>query len=407
MNIIYIHQHFTTRNGSSGTRSYEFSRYLVSEGHKVTIITGASDLSDIKTTKLYQRLNIEGINVIALNIFYSNYMSFIRRVKSFLFFATLSTFFGLFIKKPDIVFATSTPLTAGIPGFFISKFKKIPFAFEVRDLWPEAPIQLGILTNPISIKFASWLERTLYSKANRIIALSPGMKEYIIKTGVEKDKIIVIPNCSDLDLFSPIIKDYYFKKKFGLKNKFVVSYFGALGDANGLELVLETAKLLSRRGEGAITFILAGDGKRKPSLELFWRENNLDNVIFIDRIPRKEVPMLVSSSNLCLVIFKNIPILQTNSPNKLFDGLAGGKPILVNFGGWIKELLENHNAGVYVEPDNPKAMADKLVEMSKKTAWCHEMGKNSRKLAEEKFDRNRLARKLEKNFEEVINARKN
>ena len=155
MNIIYIHQYFNTRKGSSGTRSYEFSKYLISRGHRVTIITGISDLSDIKSKKLIRQRSIQGINVIALNITYSNYMPFIRRIIAFLSFAALATISGLFMKNPDIIFATSTPLTAGIPGLIISKLKKTPFIFEIRDLWPEAPIQLGVLTNNIIIRFSN------------------------------------------------------------------------------------------------------------------------------------------------------------------------------------------------------------------------------------------------------------
>lgn len=406
MNIIYIHQYFTTRKGSSGTRSYEFSKYLVSQGHKITIITGSSDLSDIKSKKLFRKLNIEGINIIALNINYSNYMSFKRRIKAFLTFAILATICSLFIKKSDIVFATSTPLTVGIPGFIISKLKKIPFCFEIRDLWPEAPIQLGVLTNPILIRFARWLERFLYSKSNKIIALSPGMEEHIIKIGVKKQKIILIPNCSDLDLFSPTLHDSYFREKYQFENKFLVSYFGAMGDINGLELVVETAQVLKRRGEDEIIFVLAGDGKKKPALESFCQGNNLDNVIFVGNIPRKELPKLVASSNLCLVIIKNVPILQTNSSNKLFDSLSGGRPVLINFGGWIKELLEKYNAGVYIEPDNPNAMANKILEIKGDPEGRYEMGKNARKLAKEKFDRIKLAEKLEKTFEEIIKCKK-
>lgn len=398
MHVIYIHQYFTTRSGASGTRSYEFSRYLIKQGHHVTIITGVSDLSDMKTERLIERRDVDGIDVIIINTRYSNYMECLRRLLAFFSFLVLASIIGLRLKKPDIVFATSTPLTVGIPGYIISRLKRAYFIFEVRDLWPEAPIQLGVLTNPILIKMARLLERFLCRRAKKIIALSPGMKKSLIRTGIKKEKVEMIPNCSDLDLFHPGVHNTYFQDKYHLNDKFIVSYFGAMGDANGLDFIVEGALELKERDESSIVFVLAGDGSQRRSLELFCQEHNLDNVIFTGSIPRREVPKLVAASNLCLVIFKNVPVLRTNCPNKLFDALAAGKPVLVNFTGWIKELLEEHNAGIYVNPDDSKAMADILLKLRSTPGWCSKMGQNARKLAEKRFDRVKLAQELERVF---------
>lgn len=366
------------------------------------MITGVSELSDLKSKKLIERQNIDGIDVIIVNVYYANYMKYLRRLLVFFVFIFFATLVGLRVKKPDIILASSTPLTIGVPGYIISRLKKVPFLFEVRDLWPEAPIQLRALTNPILIKMARWLEKFLYKKAIKIIALSPDMKEEIIRTGVEKRKVEVIPNCSDLDLYHPDVQGIHFRERFFLVNKFVVSYFGAMGEANGLDLVVKVALKLKEKDDNSIVFVLAGDGSQKENLKSFCQEHNLDNVIFIGSIPRVEIPKLVAASDLCLVIFKNVPVLHTNSPNKLFDALAGGKPVLVNTAGWTKVLLEKHDAGVYVEPDNPEAMADMLLRLKNDPKWCTIMGQNAYKLAQEKFDRKKLAQRLEKVLSEAL-----
>ena len=407
MHVLYLHQYFNTRAESGGTRSYEFSRYLLNKGHRVTMMTAASgQASDERKQPGYM---IDGINVVEVNAGYKDHlvgtrMSYPRRILNFLYFAVVSTWMGLRVPKPDLIFATSTPLTIGIPGVIVSKLRRIPLVFEVRDLWPEAPIQIGALKSPILIALARWLERTIYRHSAHIVALSPGMREGILATGIPASKVSMIPNASDIDLFSPTVDGTEYRRKLNLNGQFTCTYFGTIGEANGLNIVLDAAAELKRREISDVVFVIQGDGKERPMLEARCQHEHLDNVIFSNPVPKQEVPKLVTASNVSMTIFKNLPIFTTNSPNKMFDSLAAGRPVLVNMPGWMQGLVENNRAGVFVEPDNPRDFADKVLFLRDNPALCEEYGRNARRLAESSFERHKLAAELEQIFKRVLGA---
>lgn len=385
-----------------GTRSYEFAKHFVRQGHQVTMLTGDSSLPDVKAERegaFYRRYTLDGITVIAVKNRYSNYMGFIRRAISFFTFVLFSSIIGLAQKGHDVVLATSTPLTVAIPALLIKKINKIPFVFEVRDLWPEAPIQIGAIRSPALISLLQALERKTYREAEHIVALSPGMQKGVIAAGVDPQKVTVIPNCSDLDLFSEanIEADALtaYKEKYGLDGKLVVLHGGAMGIANGLEYVIEAANLLHKQNEQGIAILLAGDGKTKPQLEALCRQHGLSNVIFTGAIPRKEMPLLLAVSDITITSFKNLPILATNSPNKFFDSLAAAKPVVVNSAGWTKELVEKYQAGFYVDAEKPEELASLLVNVRDGQYDLREMGKRARRLAEEQYERIQLAKQME------------
>jgi len=408
MRILYIHQYFSTRFGSSGTRSYEFSKFLVTKGHSVTIITSSfalSSLKELKDSKFITRLNLDGINLIIINIKYSNYMNFFKRIWSFSLFMFFSIYVSIKQKNIDIVFTTSTPLTVGIPGIIFSRLKRVPFVFEVRDLWPDVPIAIGALKNKMLIILAKWIEKLCYREAKRIIVLSPGMLEFINQKGIADSKLKLIPNCSDLELFKPINKKNGFMKKKYFKDKFIAIHSGAMGFVNGLEIVIDVAKILKGKKINNIIFLLIGDGKERPKLVHLVKHYNLKNVLIRDPVSRNKLPIYLNIADLCLMLVRNVKIFETNSANKFFDYLSAGKPVLINYGGWMKKILEEYNAGISVEPDNPKAMAEVILKLSKNKRWCEEMGNNARKLAEEKFDRIQLAEELEELFYELMNEK--
>lgn len=409
MNILYIHQYFTTREGATGTRSYEFSKYLVKQGHKVTVITGDSMLSSVRPNKetfLTKHYLIDGINVIAIRNKYSNYMGNIQRILSFLKFMFASCLIGLRQKNYDIVYATSTPLTVAIPAICLKIFKKIPYVFEVRDLWPEAPIQIGAIKSKVLIKFLRMIEKKAYDESAHIVTLSPGMSDGVYQTGIPKNKVTMIPNCSDLDLFDEKINDLTYESKYKLKDKFVVVHGGSMGIANGLDYVIDAAIELKKKEVNDIVFVLAGDGKTRPYLEKKSRENNLNNVVFTGSISRKDMPKLLSLANITITSFRNLPILATNSPNKFFDSLAAGKPVIVNSNGWTREIVEKHNIGYYVDPESPKQLAQLLIEIKNKKEMLEEMGKRARQLAEEQYERSKLAKQVERILVGVLKANK-
>ena len=360
MNILYIHQYFTTPEEGGGTRSYEFARNLVKRGHKVTILTGSKLNDSLANKKNKIDEYIEGVHVIYLETPYSTYMPFKKRLYSFVDFSLRATLVGLRLKKYDLIFATSTPLTVAIPGIILSFLHRVPMVFEVRDLWPEVPIQMGVIKNNLLIKLLRWFEAFTYRHSNHIIALSPGMVKGVLAKGVARNKITMIPNFCNLDFFKPGKSDNRLLKNLDHKTDSIIVYSGAISYANNVELIIDTAEKLQEIGNSVI-FVIAGEGILKPKLEKLAKIKKLKNVIFLGKINKYEVVELYRKAIACLVLFKNLPILSTNSPNKFFDAISTGKPIITNMGVWIGELVENYKIGFSLENDNSQAIV-KAVE---------------------------------------------
>lgn len=405
MRILYLHQYFSTRAGTVGTRSYEFASHLVRNGHRVSMVTGLSERSRIgdwaeNSRGLINRGTVDGIGVVVVNVRYSNQMSYPRRMASFIMFMLLSMWAGLRAGRVDLVFATSTPLTIGIPGYILSRLRRVPFVFEIRDLWPAAPIALGAITNSVLIRLAERLERFLYDSASRVIVLSPDATDVLVRDGVSEEKLQFIPNCSDLDLFTPHMESD-FRSQNNLDDRFVCLYTGAMGVANGLDIIMSTADLL--RDDGVV-FVMVGEGREKRRLVSVKERLRLDNVLFLDPRPRSQMPHVVAAADLCLLTFKPLKILETTSPNKLFDYLAAGKPVLTNLGGWIGELLQDSGAGVAVGTGGASEIAERILWLNDNRDVLHQMGAHARQLAVERFDRARLASQFEQALLQTVSA---
>jgi glycosyltransferase involved in cell wall biosynthesis len=401
MHILYLHQYFKTPQEVGGTRSYEFAKRLVEAGYSVTMIT-AQDHSQPWTGKgLLSRRVIDGIDIVEVRAGYRNgsygtTLPYHKRILAFLQFAVLSCWAVLNVSKPDVVFATSTPLTIGIPGIVASRRWRIPLVFEVRDLWPEAPIQMGALRHPVLIAITRRLEQIIYRSYSHIIALSPGMAAGIRDAGIAAEKISTIPNASDLTLFRPDVDGSEFRKRYELHERFVCSYFGTMGEANDLTYVLQAAQILQAQGDSRIAFVLHGSGKRRDQLKAFCAQHQLTNVVFSDPVPDKSaVARLAAASDVCMTIYKNVPVLYTCSPNKFFDSLAAGRPVLVNTPGWLRDLVEEHRIGVWVEPDSAESIVKQVTYLCDHRDVGDEYGRNSRRLAETMFSRDQLAKELE------------
>jgi glycosyltransferase involved in cell wall biosynthesis len=375
MQILYLHQFFLTREGAGGTRSYEFARRFVERGHGVRMVTAADSMAahrappgarpkgDFRT--------VDGIEVVGVRGAYSNYMratamSNVGRMLAFARFALGATVAAVRGPRPDVVYATSPPLTMALPALVASLRWRAPLVFEVRDLWPEAPIQMGALRNPLAQRMARAVERFVYRRSARLIALSPG-----IQAALPPGKSVFVPNSADLDLFDPA----------GPDGPFQVSYFGAMGEANDLTAVVEAARLVPD-----VTFVLMGDGKRRAELELAAPPN-----VSFRSGSKTDVARLAAASNACLTLFKDVPVLATNSPNKLFDTFAAGRPAIVNMDGWMRELVERNEAGVYVRAGDAADLAEKVVWLRDNPHEAARMGANARALAERDFDRDVLA----------------
>jgi len=387
MKILYIHQYFVTPNEPGGTRSYWISKELIKHGHEVTMITTTRNKNQQKV------VNIDGIKVIYLLVPYNNKMSIIQRLIAFLKFMMLSSWYTLKLEKHDLAIVTSTPLTVGFPALIGKKLRRLPYVFEVRDLWPEVPVQMGGVKNKFLIKLLYWFEKKIYKNSEHVIALSPGMSDGVIAAGTPEKKVTTIPNMSKIKEFWPREKDHNLIKELGLdSNSFKVVYFGTMGLANAMDYIVDAAKYL--KDEKKIEFVFLGGGALESNIKLICENEGLEFMNFYGKVPMERLSAIVNLCDVSLVTFSDLPILATNSPNKLFDTLSAGKTIIVNSPGWTKTMVEDNNCGFYVNPKNPKELANKIIELRDNPNICTTMGANSRILAETTFDKSILCKKF-------------
>lgn len=337
-------------------------------------------------------VNIDGIEVHYVHNEYNNYMSKFEKVKSFLRFVRMSIKEAKKVEDADVLFATSTPLTVGLVALSLRRQKGLRYVFEVRDLWPEFPIQIGAIRNPLLIKLLRSFEKRIYRNAEHIVALSPGMMDGVIAAGTPENKVTMIPNMSKPEEFFPHKANQDIARKFDIDTKdFNIIHFGSMGVANGLDYLIETALLCWKGGLTDVKFLFMGDGATLPLLKKKTEDYGLGNVKFLGNHRMAVVSEVVNLCDLSVTCFKNLPILATNSPNKLFDSLSAGKPIVVNSAGWTKELVEKEKCGFFVDPEHPEDFVRKIIKYKNDYNLLMEWGKNSRILSESKFDRSILS----------------
>lgn len=408
MNVLYFHQHFSTPQGATGTRSYEMSRALIKAGHEVTIVCGSYGAGDTGLTDSYykgvRKGIVDGINIIEFELPYSNTDDFLKRTRVFFKFALKSIKVAL-TRQYDLVFATSTPLTAGIPGIFARWLRGKRFVFEVRDLWPELPREMGVIKNPVILWMMGVLEWASYRSAHSCIGLSPGIVEGIKKRGVRSSKITMIPNGCDIALFSASSIKPKRPEKVN-ESDLLAIFTGTHGLANGVGAALDAAAELLKRGRTDIKFCFIGQGKEKQSLLKRAKEEGLDNCVFLDAIPKTELIAYLKGADIGLQMLKNIPVFYYGtSPNKFFDYIAAGLPVLNNYPGWLADMIKKHSGGFAIPADNALAYADTLELATDNRNDLNIMGKNNQLLAKD-FDRKILSSQfvvwLERTYDETI-----
>lgn len=378
-----------------GTRSYEFGKRLVAAGHEVTILCGCSHLTDVPDA-------VDGMRIIQIPITCSNRDSFLKRAVSFILFSLRATWQALRLDY-DVVYATSTPLTVGIPALAAKWFRGKKFIFEVRDLWPELPRAMGIITNTIALSVLDWFEGQCYANADACVGLSPGIVDGI-KRKQPDVRTALIPNGCDLDVFkpSPLPKDVIDLPGIQ-KGDFVALFCGAHGRANGLDAVLDVAELLTKRSANTIKFVFVGDGQLKPHLQARAEVDKLENCIFVDPMPKEALAKLMASCDIGLMILADVPAFQYGtSPNKFFDYISAGLPVCCNYPGWITDMLDEWQCGVSPAVGDANAFAEALLELSRDPERVLQYGLNSRKLAETEFDRDELFKRLNELLDSVV-----
>jgi glycosyltransferase involved in cell wall biosynthesis len=392
MHILYFHQHFSTPKGSTGIRSYEMAKCLLKHGHEVTMVCGsyAGGESGLQYPFVKGRRegSVDGIRIIEFNLSYSNTDSFLKRSTVFIQYAIKSITLA-FTENYDVLFATTTPLTAGIPGIFARWLRGKPFVFEVRDLWPELPKEMGVIKNPIILGLMSLLEWASYHSANRCIGLSPGIIQGIAKRSVLASKIRMIPNGCDLSIFTQSKNPW--RPEGVAPNDLMAVFTGTHGIANGLDAALDTAAELQKRGRTDIKLVFIGQGKLKPALQERATNESLLNVIFHAPVNKEKLADLLYSADIGMQLLANVPAFYFGtSPNKFFDYIAASLPVLNNYPGWLAEMIEENQCGFTVPPENPAAFADALEAAADNRDALKLMGEQAYQLAVETFNRRQL-----------------
>jgi glycosyltransferase involved in cell wall biosynthesis len=396
MHILLIHQAFASLHEPGGTRHHELARYLAEKGHQFTVITSPvsylTGTARQNSTGWMNRQEEDGVTIVRTYTYAALHRSFVHRMFSFISFMLSSFWAGLSVKQVDIVWGTSPPIFQGLTAWSLARVKGARFLFEVRDLWPDFAIEIGVLKNRLLIQASKWLEAFLYRRADRLLVNSPGFIQHVKERGAAN--VELVPNGSDPRLFDPSIDGTRFRQEHGLEGKTVFLYAGAHGLANDLFTLLEAAKQLSDHPE--ITLVLLGDGKEKSALMAKASQEELHNVLFLPPLSKLEMPEALAAADGCLAILKPIPLFRTVYPNKVFDYMAAGKPIILAIQGVIQEVIEETQSGICVSPGDAPAIANAILKLASHPVQSHEMGLRGRRYIETHFDRAVLADQLER-----------
>jgi glycosyltransferase involved in cell wall biosynthesis len=366
----------------------------VKDGNTFSIV--ASDVSYLsgkrreRKTRLVTEQHVRGVRVLRAYTYASLHRSFVWRVVSFISFMVTSFVAGLKAGPVDVVMGTSPPIFQAVSAWALSATRRCPFLLEIRDLWPEFAIDMGILKNPLLISLSRRLERFLYNRATHILVNSPAYRDYLLEKGIDPARITLVSNGVDASLFGGSFDRERQRHRWSLNGKFLVTYAGALGAANDIPVVLEAARVLSNHD--GIHWLLVGDGKERGNLESLAREWKLGNVTFTGALPKKEMPAILAASDACLAILKNIPMFRTTYPNKVFDYMAAGRPTILAIDGVIREVVEEAKGGIFVQPGNAEALAHAVLTLEKDREQARTMGEAARAYVAAHFDREKQAK---------------
>ena len=393
--------------GAPAARVYELSRAWLQRGHQVTVITGPPNhptgvLYQGYRNRFFQKEKVEGVEVIRSYVYLAPNRGFGRRIVNYLSFMLTSSVTAILrTREWDVVVATSPQFFAAVSGYWVSRIKGCPFVLDVRDLWPKSIVVLGVLRNRTLIRLLEQVEMFLYRQARHVVGTVEGIRTDLVNRGIEAKKITVIPNGVDLKLFSPGSREGTFRIQHNLKGEFIVSYIGTHGLAHALEKVLLAAERLQLEN---IYFLFVGEGAEKEKLIKMKKQRQISNVLFLDRQPREKISQLISESDACLVSLKKDAFFSYALPSKLFEIMACACPIILSANGDSRDLVERAGCGIWVEPENPAALAEGVLRLYQSAQLCRRLGENGRRFAERHFDRKKFALGYEEILQQVING---
>jgi glycosyltransferase involved in cell wall biosynthesis len=388
MKVVYFYQYFSTPKGSWGTRVYEFAKEWVNQGHEVTVVTSIYSKSDLKAEKFIEDQYFDGIHVKVLNVMIDNRQSIFKRLWSFILYSLLSSYYALTLKA-DVVIASSGPITVGIPGLIAKYIRGRKLIFETRDLWPEGAIELGIIKNSTIKKLAYWFEKKCYEASAYIVTLSPGMTKNI-KSRFKITNVDDVTNAANIELFSTKIlfnSDTIIPKSYAI-------YTGNIGNVNNSYWLFEAAKVLKSKGRSDIKILMVGEGQQREELVELAKKENIENFIRLDLMPKQQLIGYIQQAFVSLVPLKGTPVLDTSSPNKFFESLAAGVPVIQNTQGWMKDFLIEHEVGFTLDPNDPEQLANQLIWLNDNPLEAERLGQKGLQVAKRFFDKDYLANKM-------------
>jgi glycosyltransferase involved in cell wall biosynthesis len=394
MNLLLIHQAFVSGGEAGGTRHYEFGQYLAAHGDRLTVVTSTVNYLTGRPYpaargKLLHRERVDGLEVLRAYAPAVHHRSFPWRIVAFLTFAATSVWAGLRAGPVDLVMGTSPPIFQALSAWVVARLRRRPFLLEVRDLWPEFAIDMGVLRSRALIALARGLERFLYRRADHLLVNSPAYRDYLMEKGVPEAKISLVANGVDAAMFDPEASGAALRGRFGVADKFLVVYAGALGMANDLGTALRAADLL--RDRDRIHFLFVGDGKERANLEQEARRLALPNVTFAEPVPKDQMREVLAAADAGLAILMNIAMFRTTFPNKVFDYMAAGRPTVLAIDGVIRRVIEEAEGGLFVPPGDPGALAAAVERLAGDEALADRMGRSARRYVVAHFDRKALA----------------
>lgn len=392
MKVLFVNQYFPPEIEPSASKIYNLSRSLTDLGHKVTVITGfpnypTGNVIQPYRLRLFMNEIISGFIVRRTFLIPTSHKRLSARIINSLSFLLSSIIRSIPSGKHDIVFASAPPLEIGIAGYIISRIKRLKFVFEIRDLVLDAAIEMNLIKNPTAIKLTYLLEDFLYKKADMIVTVTEGFKKEIISKGIPDSKIQIIPNSADVDFIKPGRKNNLIRQKLNLFNKFIVLYAGNYGVSQKLTTIVEAAALTKDIED--LVFLMVGQGTEKNKVEILCSKLKLKNMIFLGSQPRNSMPDFYYASDVCIVPLRKIPTFKLTVPSKLYECMAAGRPIILSVNGEARQILENANAGIFVEPENPNQMAEVIRLLYNKRSLLKLFGSNGRYYVEKYCSRER------------------
>lgn len=396
--ILIVHQYCLGKNQSGATKIYELAEAFARAGHKVTVVSGTANVFTGRVPSQYRhrlltREHTGGIDFIRTYTWASSKKTLVRRLLNHVSFMCSSLWGAAAAGPADVVFTTSPPLLVGFSGYLFSRLRRAPFVFDVRDLWPESAVEMGVLKNRFVIWTAGRIARFFYRRASTVVAIADGMIPHLEKAGVPRDKMVAIPNGVDTDVFGSPVKENEVRREWGLSGKFVVMYAGAHVLSQSLETLVEAARILSP--DPRIQFVLVGEGSEKARIQHMVASNGLENVHFKDAVGKGRMPPILAAADVFVAHLRNVPLFEGALPNKLIEYLGAGRPVVVGIGGDARRLVEAAGGGIYVEPEDPEAMATAVRKLADGPELCRTMGESAHTYMAANYSRELQAKRYE------------